>query len=79
MTMSVAQEDGRKGSWPELRCNFVIDSERQNNGDKLISGIFRTRRGRTRPAPRPLNCPFYSVLEHGSFIAQKACTHRDIP
>jgi hypothetical protein len=79
MTMSVAQEDGRKGSWPELRCNSVIDFESQNNGDKLVSGIFRTRRGRMRPAPRSLNFTFYSVPEHGSFIAQKACTHRDIP
>jgi len=57
MTMSVAQEDGRKGSWPELRCNSVIDFESQNNGDKIVSRTFRTRSGRMRTAPRSLNCP----------------------
>lgn len=73
--MSVVQ-DGRKGSWPELRHNSGVYFDTQNNDDKRVSGTFRTRSGRMRPAARPQNCPFYYVPEHGSYIAQKPCNHR---
>jgi len=60
MRMSVVQ-DGRKGSWPELRHNSGVYFESQNNDDKRVSGTFRTRSGRMRSAPRSQNCPLYNV------------------